>query len=501
MVSVREIKGQQVRPFVVLALLVGSIALLWSSTFFVQIRSDSGSFWASDGYNHVEVELNSTTPGVNVTIETVRLHIPHFNVSAGNASILVRAANGTVLSNMSFVSGEFIPGVMSQESIPDYGYPVQTFTIALYWEGANNTVTFDYEEYIVAVWDGVPYAVILPGFYERLCTGLCLLAASILLFAFTTWVYNSLTFSGMRLPEYVLLISGFLLPTLLGFFVFGTNIVFRLYSSLWYYSTGTSAFATRISSTIELFPNAFALAGLPFNALLCLGIWLSSKGRISKRGYELVLGFSFLPQILALCADLYQLIVPYSPATYYVPIPFLQVAAYRLWSSWAPTEPEKGMLLRPERVLALGSLLAVAAPVQFYIYSDWWSSYWELSAYWWTYGNGGYYAGLVLVSSAYQIGVSLLFILVRLFFAFVLYRYCQGSMNFTLVLLTGIVAEMPYLAVDIFYILQFSLYHAVGYSGLPTPLLLCFGLIIAAYQRRFPQNHVAKSAPWMAALR
>jgi len=490
-VPVREIKGQEVRPFVILGLLIAGIVVMWSSTLYVQLRADSGSFWASEGYDHVEVQLNSSAPEINVTIQTVRLRIPHFNVSEGNASILVRAANGTVLSNLSLVAGDFIPGVLSHSSIPDSSFPVQAFTVSLFWEGANNTVTFDYEEYALAFWDGVPYAVFLPGFYERLWAGLCLLAASVILFLFTTWNHDPSSHSGMHYPEFILLVSGFLLPTLLRLMVLEQGIAFFLFSSIWYYATGlTAAVAPRISSTIELFPDIFALAGLPLNILLCLSIWLSSRNRISNRIHRLLLCLSFVPQILALLATAYVMIMRYSPVICYIPVPILQVAAYRLRISWASSVPDKGMILQPEGVLVGASLLAVLAPIHFSSYSSWWGSYWQLSAWVWTFSTD---AGLRFPSSAFETVFSLLLIMVRLAFALVLYRYCQQKTRFMSVLLMGILAEMPYLAVDLLNFVEQLLLHGTVHSAFPTPMLFCFGLIIAVLRRHNWQGEVAKS--------
>jgi len=184
-------------PYTKLAVLIGSIFLLASTGLYLQTHMTSGSYWIPVGFEYVEVDLNSTAPQVNVTIETVRLNIPHFNVSSSNASILVIAPNNTILLNHTAVSGYWIQGVLSPNELPDSNTRDEIYTVSLIWDGTNSTVVFEYEMYGLLFWDSVPYSVILPGFYETVVAGLSLLAISGILFMYSIWSVDSSVSQGM----------------------------------------------------------------------------------------------------------------------------------------------------------------------------------------------------------------------------------------------------------------------------------------------------------------
>jgi len=230
-----ESRKQALLPYSMLVVLIGSIFLLASTGLYLQTRMDSGSYWIPYDFKYVEVDLNSTAPQVNVTIETVRLSIPHFNVSSSNASILVIAPNNTILLNHTAVSGYWIQGVLSPNELPDSSTRDETYTVSLIWDGTNSTVIFEYEMYGLLFWDSVPYTVILPGFHETLVAGLSLLAISGILFMYSIWKADSSVSQGMRLSEYVVLLTGFLLPTLLRLRFTEGSAAYGIFSSFWFY--------------------------------------------------------------------------------------------------------------------------------------------------------------------------------------------------------------------------------------------------------------------------
>ncbi|MCK5301625.1 MAG: hypothetical protein KAJ96_00665 [Candidatus Thorarchaeota archaeon] len=280
--------------------------------------------------------MNATVPQVNVTIETMRLNIPHFNVSSSNASILVIAQNNTILLNHTAVTGYWIQGVLSPNELPDSNTLGETYTVSLTWDGTNSTVIFEYETYGLLFWDGVPYTVILPGFYETLVAGLLLLAISGILFMYSIWSADSSVSQGMRRSEYLVLLTGFLLPTLLRLSVTESSAAYGIFSSFWFYYNFVGPWVVSwVSAPTWPYPDILALLGLPLNLIICAALWLFRHGYVRNSVAKLSVYLSFLPQILALLINVYSLVVHVSPTVYYVPIPLLQIAALRWLATWS----------------------------------------------------------------------------------------------------------------------------------------------------------------------
>ena len=320
-----------------LAVLIGSIFLLASTGLYLQTRMDSGSYWYPIGFEYVEVDLNSIAPQVNVTIETVRLNIPHFNVSFSNASILAIAQNNTILLNHTVVSGYWIQGVSSPNEFPDSNTREETYTVSLIWDGTNSTVSFEYATYGLLHWDGIPYTVILHGFYETLVAGLSLLAISGILFMYSIWSADSSVSQGMRFSEYLVLLTGFLLPTLLRLQFTEGSAAYGILSSFWYYLLVLGPWVvSMVSAPTRFYSDTLALIGLPLNLIICAALLLFRHGHIRNSDAKLFVYLSFLPQILALLINVYSLVVHVSPAIYYIPIPLLQIAALRWLAPWSP---------------------------------------------------------------------------------------------------------------------------------------------------------------------
>jgi hypothetical protein len=337
-----ESKKQALLRYSALVVLIGSIFLLTSTGLYLQTRMDSGSDWYPYDFKYVEVDLNSTAPQVNVTIETVRLSISHFNVSSSNASILVIAPNNTILLNHTAVSGYWIQGVLSPDELPDSNTRDETYTVSLTWDGTNSTVIFEYEIYGLLFWDSVPYSVILPGFYETLVAGLSLLAISGILFMYSIWSADSSVTQGMRLSEYVVILVGFLLPTLLRLRFTEGSVAYGIFSSFWFYYLRLGPWVvSMVSAPTRFYPDTLALLGLPLNLILCAALWLFRHRIVRKSIAKLFVYLSFLPQILALLTNVYSLVVHVSPAIYYIPIPLLQIAALRWLTTWSPDKTGK----------------------------------------------------------------------------------------------------------------------------------------------------------------
>jgi hypothetical protein len=332
-----ESRKQAMLPYTMLAVLIGSIFLLTSTGLYLQDRMDSGSYWIPFSFEYVEVDLNATVPQVNVTIETMRLNIPHFNVSSSNASILVIAQNNTILLNHTAVTGYWIQGVLSPNELPDSNTLGETYTVSLTWDGTNSTVIFEYEMHALLFWDGVPYTVILPGFYETLIAGLSLLAISGILFMYSIWSADSSVSQGMRRSEYLVLLTGFLLPTLLRLSVTESSAAYGILSSFWYYLLVLGPWVvSMVSAPTRFYSDTLALIGLPLNLIICAALLLFRHGHIRNSDAKLFVYLSFLPQILALLINVYSLVVHVSPAIYYIPIPLLQIAALRWLAPWSP---------------------------------------------------------------------------------------------------------------------------------------------------------------------
>ena len=324
-------------PYTMLVVLIGSIFLLASTGLYLQTRMDSGSYWYPYDFKYVEVNLNSTAPQVNVTIETVRLNIPHFNVSSSNASILVIAPNNTILLNHTAVSGYWIQGVLSPNELPDSNTRDEMYTVSLIWDGTNSTVIFEYEMYGLLFWDSVPYSVILPGFYETLVAGLSLLAISGILFMYSIWSVDSSVSQGMRLSEYIVLLTGFLLPTLLRLSVTEGSAAYGFFSSFWFYYLRLEPWVVSMVSTpTRFYSDTLALLGIPLNLILLAALLQFRHRNVRKSIARLFVYLSFLPLIFTLLINVYSLAVHVSPTIYYVPIPLLQIAALRWLATWSP---------------------------------------------------------------------------------------------------------------------------------------------------------------------
>jgi hypothetical protein len=318
-----------------LVALIGSIFLLASTGLYLQPRNDSGVHFVPDDFEYVEIDLNSAAPQVNMTIYTVRLNIPHFNVSSSDASILVIAQNNTILLNHTTVSGYWIQGVLSPNEILNPYPPEEDYTVALTWDGTNSTVSFEYETYHPFHILATTYTVILPGFYETLVAGLSLLATSV--FIYSVCSADSSVSQGMRRSEYVVLIIGLLLPTLVRLSVTEISAAYGIFYSFWFYYHFLGSWGGSMVSAPPWFhPDILLLLGLPLNLTVCAALWLFRHGYIRNSIAKLVVYVSLLPQILALLTNVYSLVVHISPTIYFIPIPLLQIAALRWLATWSP---------------------------------------------------------------------------------------------------------------------------------------------------------------------
>ena len=339
--SVWESKKQVLLSCSTLFVLIASIFFLASTSLYLQVRGESGTDWIFGRFEWVEIDLNSAAPQVNVTIETVRLNIPHFNVSSSNASILVISQNNTILLNHTTVSGNWIQGVISPNDPPNANFQnmdiySETYTVSLTWDGMNSTVSFEYETLSLLFWDGVPYTVILPGFYEALVSGLSLLAISGILFVYSIWCVDAALSRGMRFSEYVMLFTGVLLPTIFRLSVTESSTSYGIHSSFWFYYYRLDTWMISfVSIYARFYSDNLALLGLPLNLIMCAAVWLFRQGNVRNSFAKLSVYLSLLPQILALLINVFSLAVPVSPTIFYIPIPLLQIAALRWLSTWS----------------------------------------------------------------------------------------------------------------------------------------------------------------------
>jgi len=141
----------------------------------------------------------------------------------------------------------------------------------------------------------------------------------------------------MKLSEYVVLLTGFLLPTLLRLSVTEGSVAYGIFSSFWFYYLRLRPWVVSlVSAPTRFYPDTLALLGLLLNLIVCAALWLFRHGNVRKSIAKLFVCLSLLPQILALLTNVYSLVVHVSPTIYYIPIPLLQIAALRWLATWSP---------------------------------------------------------------------------------------------------------------------------------------------------------------------
>jgi hypothetical protein len=182
-----DIRKAKIVFFISLLLIFGGLGIIWSSRFYVSWHMESGSDWWQFETETTSVSVNSTYPSVNYSINQVILNITHFNVSEGSVSLLIYDENGSLLLNRTGISGNMTSGYASHDELPDLSVDPRNFTLAFLWEGTNTTVDFEYEKYGILFWDGVPYAVPKPGYYEFIGIGSSLIIIAVIPFVWAVW--------------------------------------------------------------------------------------------------------------------------------------------------------------------------------------------------------------------------------------------------------------------------------------------------------------------------
>lgn len=323
--------SKKTTSIVALLLLVGGLACLDYSNHFVHLAMESGTFWWGRGSEIVELSANSTQPQVNVSIDEVMLNITHFNVSQANASVLIRAQNGTLIYNQTEISGTLIDGFTSHSEIPSSNISRQTFVITVLWEGTNTTVSLEYWKYGLISWTGVPYAVVSPGFYMIVGIGLLLVVASSILFLYNSWQYGRAEDHKLQGFDYLILLVGFLLPAFSKIWFARDQIAYIFHSPLWYYVhyliVGDDSY---VGSTICPRPDYFAIAALVCNVLLVISFWLERNRGLPKRVFQGVFWVSFIALIGAAFSSLVAAYVPVQADFLLVPVPILQAGVWLL---------------------------------------------------------------------------------------------------------------------------------------------------------------------------
>ncbi|MGV9170770.1 MAG: hypothetical protein ACOC38_12620 [Promethearchaeia archaeon] len=292
---------------------------------------ESGTFWWHRGSEIVELSVNSTQTQVNVSIDEVMLNITHFNVSQANASVLIRAQNGTLFYNQTEISGTLIDGFTSRSEIPSSSVSRQTFIVTILREGTNTTVSFEYWRYGLISWTGVPYAVVSPGFYMIVGIGLLLVAASSILFLTNSWQYGRAEDDKLQGFDYLILLVGFLLPAFSKIRFASDQIAYIIQSPLWYYVhyliVGSDSY---VGSTISPRPHYFAIASLLCNALLVISFWLERNRGFPKRVFQGVFWVSFIALIGATFFSFVAAYIPVRADFLFVPAPILQAGIWLL---------------------------------------------------------------------------------------------------------------------------------------------------------------------------
>jgi hypothetical protein len=338
-------RRQALSYLMVTALFMG-IFCLSSTPLFVQVYQEGGFYWTEGNFVTITREVNSTQPIVDINIATVRLVIPHFNVSAGNVSIDILNGSDIVVFSLSEVSGINIVGTYYPVAEPVPQDMMQEFVVRFYWEGENTTVTFQYLEYWGVTIDYMPEAIAMPGFTELFFAGLLLLCVSGALFLSLSMTSNATETS--TIESVLLLITGLGLPVFIRWKTWGDLLGWGLYSSAWYYYFSDRLILTSYVGLVPIAPESFDiywLVSLAVNAVLCIGLLLYRSGRVSKQVTTALFFMSLIPALIVVFADLLPLADQYGRITIYMPLPILQVGALALLNRWGKnrrleTEPD-----------------------------------------------------------------------------------------------------------------------------------------------------------------
>lgn len=316
---------------IALILLVAGLGVLAYSDAFVHWRMESGSYWRRGDRETVQLTVNSTHNHANISIEEVMLNITHFNVSQANASILIRNENGTIIYNQTEVSGTEITGFASHAEVPPSNASAQEFVVTVLWEGTNTTVSFEYWTYGLLAWDGVPYAVISPGFFMIVGIGLFLIGSSSVLFLFNSWQYGQTKSEKLQGIDFLVVLVGYLLPVLSKMWFASNKIGYMIFSTFWYYIhcliVGGISY---VGPTIQPRSDYSAIAALVCNGMLAIAFWLRSRKRLPPRIFQAVFYISIMPLVGAAIFPFVARFIPLQADFLYIPLPLLQAGIWLL---------------------------------------------------------------------------------------------------------------------------------------------------------------------------
>jgi len=150
-------------------LIAGIVSLTYANNFFVHLNMESGIYWTQDS-ERVDLAFNASLREANITTYSPWLTTSSFNVTGGNATILIVDYRGSVILNYTDVSGPNIPAVNTTEILEDP--PPVGYTLVVRTTGENVRVTFDYTEHYQVIWDGVPTAQIESAYYILFTLGI-----------------------------------------------------------------------------------------------------------------------------------------------------------------------------------------------------------------------------------------------------------------------------------------------------------------------------------------
>jgi hypothetical protein len=303
---------------------------------------DSGSNWHRGEKEIVELNVNATQTQANTSIDEVMLNITHFNISRGNASILIQAENGTAIPNQTEVSGTFASGFTSHVEVPPSNVTKQRFAVIIIWEGTNTTVSFEYWKYDLLFWDSIPYAVVDFGFFVFVSTGLSLITASVFLFLVNCWLYGKAEVEHFEIQDYFLLFVGFLIPSLLKIRVVRDELMYRVQATIWYYVYSMILGGeSRIHSTVEPRPDYFGIGILISHTILVLSFWLYLNKSLPRRKFVLLFWLSPIPIVAAVFLPLFAAFLPIEAYFLSIPLPLLQLGLWLLNRNETITESEE----------------------------------------------------------------------------------------------------------------------------------------------------------------
>ena len=128
---------------------------------------DSGNYWIEET-KRIDVLFNSSQDEFEVFSSAGFIITDTFNISGGNATILLIADENNLLANLTDVTGVFDPEINTTEIL---GYPPFFYRFII-TASAGVRVILDYIERGQIFWDGVPYRVYTPEYYVFASLGL-----------------------------------------------------------------------------------------------------------------------------------------------------------------------------------------------------------------------------------------------------------------------------------------------------------------------------------------